>query len=71
MLLTRVQILVGHNEDKQVEKCPLAFKGEKCDLWKKRMMSFLQTINLELLETIENDIPTLLDDKRKLLVDNT
>jgi len=46
---------------------PPLFKGEKYELWKLKIVTFLEFNNIELLEIIEVEIPTLVDATCKLL----
>jgi len=41
---------------------PSMFKGEKYETWKLKMIIFLEYNCIDLLEVIENDIPSLFDD---------
>ena len=43
------------------------FKGQNYELWKMRMIGFIQYNNMELINIIKNDIPTLIDKSGELL----
>jgi len=53
----------------QSEVCPPVFKEKEYDLWKKKMMPFLTTTNSNMVDIINNDIPTLHDNKGKILLE--
>jgi len=50
---------------------PPLFKGEKIELWKFKMTTFLEYRDIDILKVIEIGIPSLLDASGKFLLRNT
>jgi len=47
--------------EKKIIDIPPLFKGQKYELWKERMVNFLNYMDEHLLAIIEEGIPTLFD----------